>query len=131
MRVEDELSEERVKLVVLHQGFVKLAQHFVDEGQLLLQQEVVAEVPLRVVTLLSLGPHVVFEPEKNEISKSANQILAHAVNNKPVPQEGAQVRIHLRGDSIAQWLAYLLPHPAALGLIHSIPVFFQRKNCQC
>ena len=64
MRVEDELGEESIKFVVLHQGFVKLAQHFVHEGELLLQQEVVAEVPLWVVPLLSLGSHVVFEPEK-------------------------------------------------------------------
>ena len=35
------------------------------------------------------------------------------------------------GGSIAQWLAYLLPDPAALGLIPSIPKNFQMKNYPC
>ena len=32
------------------------------------------------------------------------------------------------GDSIAQWLAYLLPDPSSSGLIPSAPKFFFRKK---
>ena len=38
----------------------------------------------------------------------------------------------LKGGSIAQWSAYLLPHSAALGLIPSIPqIFSVERNCRC
>lgn len=51
--VQNELSEERVQLVVLDQRLVKEAQLLEDKRQLLLQREVVAEAPVRGGALLT------------------------------------------------------------------------------
>ncbi len=65
--IEHELGEERVEFVVLHERLVVDAEHLVDEGQLLLQQHVVAEVPVELVPALSLRSHAILESDSNVI----------------------------------------------------------------
>ncbi len=95
VRIEHELREERVQLVVLHQRLVGHAQRLVRQRKLLLaqtrtgakkiiiwekklekrpkkianclQQEVVAEVPVPLVPPLPLRPHVVLEPAEDVV----------------------------------------------------------------
>ena len=65
------------------------------------------------------------------ISKRLGTKLPEEQDKKVTKELDCQAIIVI-GGSIAHWIAYLLPHPAALGSNHSSRVFFRKKfRCCC